>query len=1767
MGKANRIIAVCVTAAMAFQMLAPAPEALAQETSVFANALPLVSQNTGDASDGSQDTGESDVQASASESESDAAESGGSASDDSQGTIGGASADAANGNTSVKKAASESEVATQADSGYAIMTVEGLKAVLGEGSVEFGSDGAVAKITVGAQNDKLLALSNTDPKLYQHATITRGTGTGAGLDVTGTVRLGSADYKFRGFGSDDYPFDGSFALGEETITLDKALFNNVKLTEDRVLNLVWTGTGSQPIVAKKIDGNGWTLKATVTTAATYSKTDTSKVKLTSPLLGDVAGSLALEATYGTVNDKPLAIDAESSSDNIGLLANAVAKRGSLSVSKFEGLPEKYEGTPTIKTTADGKNAGGLIGECESGATVAINDSVDLSQFTVAGKNASGGFIGKAADLTLNIGPNVVVKPARTVGDADSSYSGGIIGDVRFAGSYTVSSTAFSFDDVVTLGARYRAGCLFGRTDISNGDITVQGGTYKSQLTSGDDGNKGDPKTRGSYGGLVGNVFATSKDSNEALRAFIIKKGTDGNKVAVEFDHKSALCYAGGVAGYVGDKTASDVQPVAVVLDGVSVACKGDASARQSNGRYGGAVGVVDMYDVLDVRDFSLASDKALGDASQQRSAGIAGSAWIATIKFSGITDLSGAAFAENVTTGQLVNENYNSLIFADGNGSNGKIEDDGTATGWTLRRPNSGSKADDLATYGEVVRLGKDGLSSELLKLDSDTHILTKAGPLAWDGSACTLADKNDFAKLAITWQTNGYYSMVQGITPRGDDANDGLGNLPSSTITVTSTIDLSGTGLTGLTKDRVPPTNQWEGGIESSQLFSGKLTGDGTINLAVGEPYGMRGDSAIGSSDSSAGNGKIYRHGRLGLFGGVTTNAVVENVTVGGFMRFENGGVIDAGAVAGTVAGAGATAFSGVKITTNVTYTSSNGDNALQIGGIAGSVSAAATVDFSNNATAQAAIAADGETQGETRVGGAIGCVAAEATPTLNVTGLKIGGSITAESESKKVAQIGGFIGSIGQGASGVRKTVNITGLAFDGFAMNVGTNGDAKNGAGGLLGYSWGNAIVTIGGDANSNSAYALTTNDTSVTANGAAEFGGLLYVMSGHLVINDYALDLSNASLSAASATSFGVLLARSGVSDANRRFGAEDAYSGLYLEDRAEWATAYKVPDDRKISAGAVTYFDEWVAATTRPGSTTMNGECNGLISLHTVGEKLYMGSDAAQDNSYQNRTDVGKQYKTNQNARYYYNLDRCLTEASPSGSYQKGEPLERGADSHKYWIKSPQALMIWSACRNSPSGLYGYIAPGLNFNTGYKIQIGNADSSLQRTNLDLDGYSYYPVDVSGELKVLNTNISFHYTDIKNEQRETADKKSNAAFTQHANMHLALFRVVFGAYQVENVNLAGSVGCVVNDSDPGTSTGNSNSGALFCRAMSGKSNGIIQASLNNVVLDGLTVDGANQKKSDTDPTYIYAPLLMNDFTSYVTLDVQNLSVKEGSYGTDGNMEIAASSLFGKFGTGNSNQVNASFHDNVELPSGKNPGVDGIFTRASFFDSFGYGASSTGSANYIFNNGDRVTYGAEIDSTDGTETDKQLWYNDAPDYGDVNAKNTDEGKKNLVTDGEITATKSESENPQFGTKYLPYVYNRQKDESGNPKPGYREIKVNQHPAHLVTGCGTYSDPYVVKNAHELYTLANYINSANSVVDGWQVTVTTDQSQTCTRRSDQGTSYEATYEFSANGRQWKKVAGSSGPIRWITTQCTFICRAPITVSNQLMMRPILSE
>lgn len=1757
MRTAKRILAEFMTVVMVLQACSPTVVAVAAGWQNISNEIAAASAKALDTAEGGETNGDvtigsgsSDTGADSDSAGDDAAKDDAAAGDTTDSAMGSDSTgDQTEGDDAADDAAADdaeqdADDATSEDAeAQAGATITDLKKLVellkanGAENIVLKEDNSGIKSLNVKSSEAFAALSNADASLYYDAQIK--------VIITGDAKLTESannGMSFQGFGSDEHPFEGRIyrslngADSPVELTTDRTVFNSLKLTDqNNMVKMKWVGATSYsaPMVASKVSGaenseESKTLNASVDIAGPVDKKDDTTSVLTAPLLGETTGYLAAKVTYSfTGSHKILKVNATG---NIGLIGNTV-ESGALTVESVT-FPNDLASGGTVETSSD--NAGLLVGEVKDGATLSVGtltnvpaatvqstsgfaggvvglvgssagamvnvtEALDLHALTVKGTTASGGFIGKAANLTLTVGTDnsgkdasgnaITIKPARAVGSSSAgTYAGGLIGDASFAGKFTINGDIFDFGEGVDLSVSNTsvapsAGGLFGELDISNGDVTVSGGSYTSTLQNGTDNNN---SVRGNYGGLVGKLWG--RKDGEALRAFTVQ---DGAAVSFGVGSNGKLTYAGGLVGYLGEGNGSPNES-AVVIDDATVTCATSGYASNS-GKYGGAVGVVDTKNVLEVRGLKVetAGNATIG-GSNGGFAGVVGSSWRGIVKFSGVTDLSDARFAENDHTAQLVYENFNSLIFAAGSGSDGGATA-GDITKWQYKRPTTQVKIDDIYSYGQVIRLGS-GLSNDLITIN-DSHQCIFKSNLVKTGGAFVLAGVDDFAKLAITWQTSGYFSAVE------DVADDNFAQIPSTNITLSADINLSGTGLTGLTKDRQP--KEQAGVNENNHSFTATLNGNGhTISLAVGEPYGMRGNSEV--SATSDGNGKIYRHGRLGLFAAIN-GATVSDVTIAGSMKFDNGAAIDAGSLAGTIAG-GLT-LSGATCKTNIacddTFANDVNINDVNIGGIAGSVSTASTVTFGGSSKAQATIAATKTLNGNIRIGGAIGYVGDYAS-TFNVTGLEAGGKIeTGNCASGKIAQVGGLIGCIAQGKQEnvTNKTnvatVNIAGLVFDSFAMSVGKNGDKLNGAGGLLGYSWGNAVVTIGDnsvnkDVNS---YALRTTKALITAENSKELGGLVYAASGHWVINDYAIDLSGATINASNAEMLGLLVGR-GSRVADGIYGSEP-YAGLYLEDKAYWGTAYRVEGIHVAEAKSIKKFDEWVGDGRKPGSKLIDAEWNTVVSLHTKDDvnngKLDMSGNPGSDNSYHNRTDFGNSRKTNAWTRYYYNLDKAYTVV---GSNSKNS-------SASSWMDRPEYLLLWCACLYAPPAIQGYIIPG-----NREIFKGNniGTNGSEGVAINLEGYSFYPTNPTSNstVTVKNATITFHYSDIKAEQE--GNKKNNEA-TQHENMHCALIRTHTGDLKVENVTLAGTVGSVVSD-------WGSSSGALVCRYIYGpvKKTNVAQITINGLVLDGLAVDGVTNATQ-------YAPLLINQMQTLVNLDAKNISVTD-SYNNGTKKKIAATSLFGELGVGDkANQVIAKF-EKISLPSQTD---NSIFTHASLLESFGYATGGTGSADYTFTadaaQNDKVTYGSEIDRKGTEYSGKQLWYYDEATYGTPNG---------LVKAGDKTAN---VDAPVFGD-YLPYVYKGKATESNVQ---YHEIKVNQRIPKLITGCGTYGDPYTVKDATEMNAIANYIN--NSVaLDGWEVTIAADQSALCTRRSDQSTNNEVTYVYKqANGtdKKWERKIG----------------------------------
>lgn len=370
--------------------------------------------------------------------------------------------------------------------------------------------------------------------------------------------------------------------------------------------------------------------------------------------------------------------------------------------------------------------------------------------------------------------------------------------------------------------------------------------------------------------------------------------------------------------------------------------------------------------------------------------------------------------------------------------------------------------------------------------------------------------------------------------------------------------------------------------------------------------------------------------------------------------------------------------------------------------------------------------------------------------------------------------------------------------------------------------------------------------------------------------------------------------------------------------------------------------------------------------------------------------------------------------------------------------------------------------------------------------------------------TGDQINLGATITFYNEQI--EQAETNNKSTQATTqSQHYMMHCGLFldhsvNETATSITLSNVTFAGSIGKV-----------NSNaSGVLFSGTVQGsESNGrqnTAKMNLNNIVLSGLKITAYKDSS--------YAPLLINQIGSYTKTEIKTLSTSGYTEGT-----AVASSLIGNAGSENGYQINMGFSE-ITLPD-TTVNNKGIFTHATLLESYKYAANDTSVATYNFyKSGDwegntykhEVTYGKEI--SDSLEYNGlQKWYYDIATY------NKDEG---LVKTGDNQT--------DFST-WLPYVH-----VSYNENNHSHEIKVNQRVFDITEGCGTYGDPYVIKDAGEMEIISEYMRTNLPRTD-WKITITNNQNIYCT-----GHSTDITFRY--NGEQWVQVSKEAGTENWVDVQ-----------------------
>ncbi|RHT33030.1 hypothetical protein DW790_14195 [Firmicutes bacterium AM31-12AC] len=134
-----------------------------------------------------------------------------------------------------------------------------------------------------------------------------------------------------------------------------------------------------------------------------------------------------------------------------------------------------------------------------------------------------------------------------------------------------------------------------------------------------------------------------------------------------------------------------------------------------------------------------------------------------------------------------------------------------------------------------------------------------------------------------------------------------------------------------------------------------------------------------------------------------------------------------------------------------------------------------------------------------------------------------------------------------------------------------------------------------------------------------------------------------------------------------------------------------------------------------------------------------------------------------------------------------------------------------------------------------------------------------------------------------------------------------------------------------------------------------------------------------------------------------------------------------------------------------------------------------------------------------------------------------------------------------KTEDNQTDF-SKWLPYVCVPYNDNDHS-----HEIKVNQRVFDITEGCGTYGDPYVIKNAGEMEIISEYMRTNLPRTD-WKITITDINAKNpyCTNHSTDIT-------FRYNGEQWVQVSKEQGTENWVDVK-----EGGQTRSNSFMQRYI---
>lgn len=1141
---------------------------------------------------------------------------------------------------------------------------------------------------------------------------------------------------------------------------------------------------------------------------------------------------------------------------------------------------------------------------------------------------------------------------------------------------------------------------------------------------------------------VGSVFGVLINSADSAKISIT--GTANDIITSNFDSTVRTGFYGGIVGrYSANALSSEL-----ALSDITVNVTGLCNAFD----FGGLIGKIgdNSKAYVSVKNTTISINNPT--SSQNNYGGLVGYADQAFIDVGGKVTVTANDVSANQSVGGIVGKfNTNGVV---------RLGGETNLSGFYPKDPNK-NRCQIVGNRGNALIYSLSGWSftrtsskviddmdwGGVLRLNNSDLLESAGGVLSFDGSGHTVTI-NGFTNNNITISNRADFARAALIMQH--DSNDFVkysgasrADMFAANISLSADVDISDTGLTGFMRDN------------GEDKFTGTLNGNShKLTMTVGTE-----------------NDKIVFHTHNGLFA-KTSGAKISNIMLVSNFNIVGDNVSGGDACyIGSVSAYNSGALTIDKVTADVTA-SPSGAYTNFVGGLVGYVAdATSEVSFTNSAVTANLTYNNSTTKVDcTCLGGVIGMVGAvtsKPTTGIKFNNVTVDGNIT-DKHTGSNSRVGGLIAEVGakdNSASVVPNKVSITNVNIN--ALTINSSG--KSNSGGFLGHNWYRVEIDLN---------SLNVNNSRLTVNNGTELGGLVLSTTGYWSIKEVSFD--DVTVKATKCINFGML--------ASTLFGRDyDSYGFDYFKGEnvnnyrsSRDATyfeltkpnGYKISQDTKINISpSYSYFDEIARCSIYySSSASFMSNRQAIISIPAVtadGERLlYM--DGKNCNTYQNQTtNNGAVWKNNSWARYYYNLD----------VYKNGKATTGGAKA-----------VEWSAKLFAANNIKAYInSTNIDFPTDPEI--------------DLTGYSFYPVDTNGCNIKSNSTITFENNGFNQSEMVSSSNSDNYARTtdgidgtnltndhnQHYMMQCGLFRNENGAVTISGkLTFKGNIGKV-----------NGGSGALVCGSVADDTNTTKKSVkiTGSIVLDDLYVNDTSLSLNGENS---YAPLLINKIGNMTEITIQNVSQKKHSMTAEqyykGGQNYAATSLIGNVGSEKGQNISLTF-SNIKLDASD---VNSIFKNATLLESFQHsdGAGSSAIYNYKWDDDwgtdsagnikHNVTYGKEVSDTIKNRVD------------DVSRQNKYHG--DWSRDDRYTSPVKNNATEEYSfTSYKPYVA-----KSYDAAQNYDEIDVNLERPYLDKGCGTYSDPYIL-DASTLAEVARVISTAaptNGLEVNYNANVSADKS-----------------------------------------------------------------